>query len=314
MKKGIILFFVLTLIIGVGIFWITRDKEISPLALLEIKQDLKECGSEIKEKKCVIKSLDGWLFLQESLINITVPWTDNTSSIIAFRDSLQVRGITLIVVPVPDKLQVESSHYLWFFNENLIPFEYPQWVKKLHDANVHLIDAVRTFTLIHDSIPMFEPYESHYTSAARNLLASEVAKIFKGTISDSLKHTYTLKDTIVHGTGNLFYLYHDNYPTYKVHELKVLTEQGLPFRGSSKAPIVILGDSNTGQGRPYSSDIGSLIAYHTGHETFTISKVGAGNSGPRLFKGKESFLQGKKAVVWVFDGRELYGNIVKPVF
>lgn len=314
MKKGIVLSLVFMLIIGVVIFWITRGEERSPFASLEIKQDLKKCGSEIKEKKCVIESLDGWLFLQESLINITVPWTDNTSSIIAFRDSLQVRGITLIVVPVPDKLQVESSHYLWFFDENLIPSEYPQWVKKLQDANVHVIDAVKSFSLIHDSIPMFEPYESHYTCAARNFLASEVAKIFKGTIADSLKHIYTLKDTIVHGTGNLFYLHHEEFITYKVHELKVLTEQGRPFRGSSKAPIVILGDSNTGQGRPYSSDIGSLIAYHTGHETFTISKVGAGNSGPRLFKGKESFLQGKKAVVWIFDGRELYGNIVKPEF
>ena len=27
-----------------------------------------------------------------------------------------------------------------------------------------------------------------------------------------------------------------------------------------------------------------------------------------MFKGKESFLEGKKAVVWVFDGRELYGH------
>lgn len=305
----------IVLIIGIG-FWGTKKNEFySRFALLEINQDLEKCGSKTKEKKCVVEGSRGWLFLQESLVNAVVPWTDNTSSIIAFRDSLQARGLTLIVVPVPDKLQVESSHYLWFFDEKLIPSSYSHWEQKLQKAGVPVVDALEQFRAIHDSIPMFEPYESHSTAASRLLLAKAVAdSLHKKRPDISAEHHYVIRDTLVHGSGNLFYLQNEKFPSYQVHETKVVTEQGIPFRSSPKAPIIVIGDSNTSQGRAFASDIGSLIAYYTGLETFTISKVGAGNFGPRLFKGKDAFLQGKTAVVWVFDGRELYGKIVMPSF
>jgi len=315
--KWIILFAIIfiALIIGIGFWGTQKNESYSRLALLEINQDLEKCGSKTKEKKCVVEGSRGWLFLQESLVNSIVPWTDNTNSIIAFRDSLQARGLALIVVPVPDKLQVESSHYLWFFDEKLTPSSYSRWMKKLQKAGVFVIDALEQFRAIHDSIPMFEPYESHSTAASRLLLAKAVAdSLHKVLPYISARQHYVLRDTLVQGSGNLFYLQNNSVPSYQVHETKVVTKQGIPFHPTPKAPIIIIGDSNTSQGRAFASDIGSLIAYYMGLETFTISKVGAGNFGPRLFKGKNAFLQGKKAIVWVFDGRELYGKIVMPSF
>ncbi len=307
------LFFVL--LTGVVFWGMKKEGKYSHFATLQIKRDLDACGSDTKEKKCVVEGADGWLFLQESLVNLMVPWTDNTNSIIAFHDSLQARGLTLIVVPVPDKLQVESSHYLWFSDENLIPPTYERWIQKIQDAGVPIVDAVKQFRTVHDSVPMFERYESHSTAQARALLAKAISDTLHKIRPDiSSRHTYLIQDTVVHGSGNLFYLQNDSYPSYEVHETKVVTQQKIPFRGTAKAPIIILGDSNASQGRSFASDIGSLIAYYTGLETFTISKVGAGNTGPSLFKGKNAFLQGKTAVIWVFDGRELYGKIVKPSF
>ncbi|MBR6123385.1 hypothetical protein IKQ19_07300, partial [Candidatus Saccharibacteria bacterium] len=75
-----------------------------------------------------------------------------------------------------------------------------------------------------------------------------------------------------------------------------------------------IGDSNVGQGKSYGAHIGAYIASLTSVETFTIGKVGGGNIGPQMFKGKSKFLEGKKAVVWVFDGRELYGHFKAPEF
>ncbi|MBR6855149.1 MAG: hypothetical protein IKN03_07115, partial [Fibrobacter sp.] len=72
----------------------------------QMVRDMKKCGSTTEEVACAIEGKDGWLFLQESLLNATKRWTDNTPQIIAFKDSLESRGIKLIVVPVPDKLQV----------------------------------------------------------------------------------------------------------------------------------------------------------------------------------------------------------------
>jgi hypothetical protein len=33
-----------------------------------------------------------------------------------------------------------------------------------------------------------------------------------------------------------------------------------------------------------------------------------------MFKDRSEFLDGKKMVVWVFDGRELYGDFSMPEF
>ena len=125
---------------------------------------------------------------------------------------------------------------------------------------------------------------------------------------------YPLRDTIVDGTGNLYELLHDEEIEYRIKEQKVLGTDGYKYRGTKKAPIIVIGDSNVGQGKSYGADIAAYIAMATSVETFPISKVGGGNSGPQMFKGKSKFLKDKKAVVWVFDGRELYGEFKKPEF
>ena len=89
---------------------------------------------------------------------------------------------------------------------------------------------------------------------------------------------------------------------------------GYKYRGTKKAPIIVIGDSNVGQGKSYAATIGDYIAMATSVETYSISKVGGGNIGPQMFRNKSSFLKNKKAVVWVFDGRELYGHFKDPEF
>lgn len=279
-----------------------------------IRKDLAECGSATREVKCVVKGKNGWLFLQESFLGVTRPWKGNEPSIIAFRDSLRTRGIELIVVPVPDKFQIESRRYLYFTEKSLIPEAYAGWLSKLRAAGVHVVDGVPHFTAAKDSVNLFEPYESHCSSAARELLAKSIAGEIQKMNLDLPKGEYTLKDSLANGVGNLYYLKYQKYAHYKVHESSVLRADGTAYHGPRNASILVIGDSNVGQGRVYSSDIASLITQATGFDTYAISKVGAGNFGPKLFKGKAKFLENRKVLVWVFDGRELYGRIVMPEF
>ena len=161
---------------------------------------------------------------------------------------------------------------------------------------------------------MFEPYESHCTGPARLVLANMAADSIAPLLYGMNRKRYPLRDTIVDGTGNLYDLLHGEEIEYKIKEQQVLGTDGYKYRGSKKAPIIVIGDSNVGQGKSYGAQIGAYIAAATSVETFTISKVGGGNIGPQMFKGKESFLKDKKAVVWVFDGRELYGHFKAPEF
>ena len=162
--------------------------------------------------------------------------------------------------------------------------------------------------------PLFEPYESHCTGPARLVLANMVADSIAPLLYGMNRKRYPLRDTIVDGTGNLYELLHDKEIEYRIKEQKVLGTDGYKYRGSKKASLIVIGDSNVGQGKSYGAHIGAYIAMATSVETFTISKVGGGNIGPQMFKGKSSFLEGKKAVIWVFDGRELYGEFKKPEF
>lgn len=291
-----------------------REHGLPTLAWFEIKRDLEDCGSAVKEKKCVVSGGGGWLFYHESLVNLANAWTDNTPAIMAFRDSLAARGIELVVVPVPDKLQVESDRYLRYSRANLVPQAYRDWVKRLQGANVMVVDAMDAFLAARATVPLFEPYESHLTAAGRSRLAWAVHDSLATRITLPTGRHYTVVDSLCKGSGNLFHLRYGHYYQYQVPELMVVDAQGKRYRDRKSAPIVIIGDSNTGHGLEYSSHMGALIAHATGLETFTISKVGAGNVGPRIFKGKSRFLSGKKVVVWIFDGRELYGNFAMPEF
>lgn len=300
----------------------TQQAFCAPTASSELQKqmvrDMKKCGSTSEEVSCVVEGKDGWLFLQESLLNATKRWNDNTPQIIAFKDSLEARGIKLIVVPVPDKLLTIPEKYSDKAKKGIKLPQYKKWVDKLRKNKVTVIDALDTLKTLHKNLgnetPMFEPYESHCTGPARLVLANMAADSIAPLLYGMNRKRYPLRDTIVDGTGNLYDLLHGDEIDYKIKEQKVLGTDGYKYRSSKKAPIIVIGDSNVGQGKSYGAHIGAYIAALTSVETFTISKVGGGNIGPQMFKGKSSFLEGKKAVVWVFDGRELYGHFKNPEF
>ena len=284
----------------------------------QIIRDLKKCGSTQEEVTCVVEGKDGWLFLQESLLHIVKPWTDNTPQIIAFKDSLEARGLKLFVVPVPDKLLTVPEKYSDKAKKGINLPQYKKWVDKLRKNNVTVIDALDKLKNLHKNLgkdtPMFEPFESHCTGPARLVLANMVADSIAPLLYGMNRKRYLLRDTVIPGTGNLYDLLHNKEIPYAVKEQKVVSPDGYKYFGTRKAPIIVIGDSNAGQGKSYAATIGDYIAMATSVETYSISKVGGGNIGPQMFRGKSSFLEGKKAVVWVFDGREIYGHFRDPEF
>jgi hypothetical protein len=280
----------------------------------QIEADIEKCGGQLKETRCAVSGVDDWIFLQESLVSLVVDWKENLNSFVAFNDSLEARGIKLVVVPVPDKLQIEAEHYSEELSGGIVAPQYEEWVDALQDEGVVVVDAVEEFLEKNEETPMFEAYESHYTSAGRQLLAQMIADSINEMDLDVPREEWFLRDTVVPGTGNLYHLKYNSYPDYDVRVLKTVDAEGKRYHGSKDAPIVVIGDSNADFGWNSSSNIGAYIAQATGIKTFTRSRIGGGNLGPTLFKDRSEFLEGKKMVVWVFDGRELYGDFSMPEF
>lgn len=286
----------LGLVFGFGVVAVSlamvclSTRPLIPLVVQEqIEDDLEKCGGELKEARCAVSGEDGWIFLQESLVN-------------------------LVVVPVPDKLQIEAEHYSEELSGGIVAPQYEEWVDALQDEGVVVVDAVEEFLEKNEETPMFEAYESHYTSAGRQLLAQMIADTINEMDLDVPREEWFLCDTVVPGTGNLYHLKYNSYPDYDVRVLKTVDAEGKRYHASKDAPIVVIGDSNADFGWNSSSNIGAYIAQATGIKTFTRSRIGGGNLGPTLFEGRSEFLEGKKMVVWVFDGRELYGDFSMPEF
>ena len=81
----------------------------------------------------------------------------------------------LVVVPVPDKLQIEAEHYSEELSGGIVAPQYEEWVDALQDEGIVVVDAVEEFLEKNEETPMFEAYESHYTSAGRQVLAQMIA-------------------------------------------------------------------------------------------------------------------------------------------
>ena len=303
-----------TLAVVLATIWCFSRPDIPLKVRKQIDADIQRCGGELKEARCAVNGVDDWIFLQESLVNLVVDWKENLNSFVAFNDSLEARGIKLVVVPVPDKLQIEAEHYSEELSGGIVAPQYEEWVDALQDEGVVVVDAVEEFLEKNEETPMFEAYESHYTSAGRQLLAQMIADTINGMDLDVPRGEWFLRDTVVPGSGNLYHLKYNSYPDYDVRVLKTVDAEGKRYHGSKDAPIVVIGDSNADFGWNSSSNIGAYIAQATGIKTFTRSRIGGGNFGPTLFKGRSKFLEGKKMVVWVFDGRELYGDFSMPEF
>ena len=315
MKLKITLAVVMMFLVGAMIFLLTkRHGEMTLFNWFELQQALKASGSTNKEVKYVVRGRNNWLYYQESLLPYAVQWVDNKPAVKAFSDSLATRGITLFVVPVPDKLQVYPQHFFGF-TKPAPPKNYWRWVSDLRAEGVHVVDAMPAFLRSRDSMALFEPYETHFTSQGRMLLAKLVADSLKNCVATLPKVSLTLKDTARLGTGNLYYMLHGKYVHYNVQETCVWNnDEGRFYFDPPSAQVIILGDSNAGQGMTWNAHVGALIAACLGVPTLSISKVGAANIGATLFKGKGNFLKNRKVLVWIFDGRELYGNFRMPQF
>ena len=111
-KFGLVMFFRkhLGFIFGFGVAVVAlamlylSSRPLIPLVVQEqIEADIEKCGGQLKETRCAVSGEGDWIFLQESLVNLVVDWKENLNSFVAFNDSLEARGIKLVVVPVPDK-------------------------------------------------------------------------------------------------------------------------------------------------------------------------------------------------------------------
>lgn len=256
------------------------------------------------ESSKVVEGRDGWLFYRASLAYLLKPWADNVHKIVMFDRQLKNAGIDLIVVPVPNKVEVYPDYLAKGLSKTTRNKRRETFLRSLQDSGVEFVDLLPAFRRARMSVDLFDSLDTHWTSTARMLAARIISeRMSEFVVGEQSLHCR--RDTVVRINGDLYRLHFGSDPHYTRTERIVTNTTGNYYKDSKESSIVIFGDSFANVGRNYSAHLGAYIAQHLGRPVETLHLYNANSNGPFAFEGKEEYLHGKKVLVWVFTSRVL---------
>ena len=270
---------------------------------------------------------EGWLFfrggieywLQEDLTKQQEKF-DPISKLIEFHQLLKEQGIDFLVVPIPDKVEVESDSWNEGLSSTKVPHPYRQISKALLDAGVHVMDILPTWQRWQKENPgkhLFQKQDTHWNHIGLGLMAEKLnEKVRAYSWYKDLKpnvNRYSLVDTSFVRLGDL----PEKLPVEKQGAYQPLTQkaqqvlrEGKPYRGSRKDPISLIGDSFTGVFERVdvkSAGVGAHLAQKTGLDVDIITSWGgAPNVRNRFVRIRKKDKEAKRLVIFMITARDFY--------
>jgi len=275
---------------------------------------------------------DGWLFYGPGVQYVTDrpgvhrPTTtaeDVEAAVIDLRNQLALRGIQLLVMPMPNKESVypEKLTRRAAGQSGALSPETRELMIRLKDAGVEVVDLFELFTTRKATetslaAPLYLTRDSHWSPAGVELAARAVARLV-------LEHNwvkpgsvpYEIKSSPVKRVGDILHML--QMPGLEVEELAEQTpcsqvvrgDTGQPYRDEISSEILVLGDSFL---RIYQTDepgAGGFIA-HLAHElrqpvTSIVNDGGASTLVRQELSRRPTWLANKKVVIWEFVERDI---------
>lgn len=255
-------------------------------------------------------------------------------ALLKFRDDLALRGIRLIVVPVPVKPMIEPEHLatrLPHSEEILQNPSYTAFELELRTRGVELID-LRTPMLREKILSGRAQYlsrDTHWTPSAMEgcaeLLARRLRDLLPGEFPSAESEACEGRTITVRSRGDLVDMLDLSRPLPGYGpEGAVLHPRrqadGTHWRPDSASPVLLLGDSFT---RIYSapdlhwgrdSGLAERLSDHLGRDIDVLAMNAGGSSSVRQSLARyPERLSGKKAVVYEFSMRDLSGGDWKVI-
>jgi hypothetical protein len=256
---------------------------------------------------------------------------DPRPAILAFKEQLASRGITLVLVPVPDKATVEPEHLAGRTLPHSTIVDNPGFaplLAGLRRSNILVFDP--TATLRHAD-PAYLASDTHWRPETMAAVAEKLASFIRENVAlppvgDPGYQTETLTVTnrgdlaamleLPAGPGRL--------GTESVVVQQVITEGDMLWRLDTRSDVLLLGDSFTniyslpamgwGEGAGFAEHLSLAL----GRKLDTITRNDSGAWATRsllaqeLARGRDR-LAGKRVVVWELASRELSLGDWKPV-
>jgi hypothetical protein len=265
----------------------------------------------------VLAQKNHWLFHKEEYDYCLQRLPQNEKAITDFSRLLASRGIKLIVVPVPDKIEVYPEKICGFPVRNVV-VQRSELVRRLSRAGVEVVDLLPAYRRNKSSKELFLPDESHWTQPAIDIAARLIGDRIRRLASfhNMPVRVYSLKQTTVPDyLGDL--ATKDMPDSMKAvrpyHCTSVMASDGRQYHDTLESPVLIIGDSNVFCWEAYGAHIGAHIALTLGYPVSVFAKVGGNVGGPEMLKFEnKSFVENRKIIVWIFASRGLKDSFLPP--
>lgn len=235
-----------------------------------------------------------------------------------YLDSLNIQ---LLIVPVPVKEEIYPDRLIPGTPKGLcVDPRGRDFIRKALSAGLDVLDIYPALVAARndDAAPMYayQRYDTHWAKsgllAAMELLATRVTSYSWYASLPADRSAFEARDTVVYRDGDLVeHLPDGEKGKYAADTLPVLRvyKDGVPYKGKSSSPILLMGDSFTGvfesvDGR--SGGPGSLLAFATGLDVEVLTSWGGGPGvRGRMFRAQKS-LASKRLVIYMMTMRDLW--------
>jgi alginate O-acetyltransferase complex protein AlgJ len=256
---------------------------------------------------------------------------DPRPAIFAFQKALAERGIRLVLMPMPDKAEVQAQE-LHGRQVGVRPqnVDYAAFKAELEQHGVAIFDPRRSLPE-HAEKPLYLAQDTHYTPAFMERLATDLGRFVSGLgvlgpAQPAPLHTVEQPVTRVGDLVDMLKLPEEQHvyapQTVVVHQVQDGT--GTPWEADPKGDVLLLGDSFTnifsmeGMGWGASAGLGPQLALALGRPLDVIAQNDSGAFATRQALSREleagqDRLAGKCVVIWEFASRELAVGDWKPI-
>jgi hypothetical protein len=257
----------------------------------------------------VVKGKEDWLFYQLELYYVTdsIP-SVNLRSICEFDSVMRTLGITLFVVPVPNKIDIYPDKF------TNIPAPHPvnrkrlDLINQLQKAGVRVINLVPIFETNKENLMLFDPYDTHWAPQGIELAARYIAEnIDSALLIRNIPQLtrYFTGDTMVDSYKNLLRKLKSTgkQPQILLKAKQVFCDDGTPFDFNKYSEILIFGDSFVGYARRYSSQLGAHLSRFIRHPVRTYFSHRFNTEGLCSYYQDPKLFPENGIVIWVFTSR-----------
>ena len=259
-----------------------------------------------------VEGSDGWRFLPSELRFAEKLASPEIKTLVApaitaitdFSEQLKDAGVTLVVLPVPPKVLVQSAS-LEVAPEELEKMRagWKSIIADLTAQGVQTIDLLADYVAASDA--MYCRRDTHWSGPGIEAAVARLLPVMQsaGIEAKGRNLSLTWKDVTIQG---------DLGGEPETVKLRMQSGHGA---ADSQGPLMLLGDSHVlvfhegGEMHTTGAGLPEQLASVLGSQPETIGVRGSGATSSRLqlarrLRSKTDFLAGKKLVIWVFAGRE----------